>query len=67
VLVGTKCDLTESRQVAYAEGEKCAREWGARIFMETSAKTGLHMELLFSTVMQAFYEPGQPSWDIPKH
>lgn len=41
VLVGNKCDLTDSRQVSYEEGAELAREYDCT-FYETSAKTKIN-------------------------
>ncbi|KII92198.1 hypothetical protein PLICRDRAFT_104137 [Plicaturopsis crispa FD-325 SS-3] len=52
VLVGTKCDLVPQREVSHDEGAQLARTFGCE-FMETSAKTGENVHLLFSNVVRA--------------
>ncbi|XP_049314248.1 ras-related protein Rab-26 isoform X4 [Bactrocera dorsalis] len=50
VLIGNKADCSNSeRQVKREDGERLAREHNVP-FMETSAKTGLNVELAFSAV-----------------
>merc|ERR1711988_1673542 len=53
-LVGNKKDLADekpgSRQVTFAEGEARAKEFGAAVFHETSAKTGLAIDKVFEDV-----------------
>ena len=39
-LVGNKVDLEANRQVSRLEGEAKAKEFGALVFHETSAKSG---------------------------
>ncbi|KII92195.1 hypothetical protein PLICRDRAFT_88853 [Plicaturopsis crispa FD-325 SS-3] len=51
MLVGTKCDLVSQREVLHDEGAQLARTFGCE-FMETSAKTGQNVELLFSNVVR---------------
>ncbi len=53
IVVGNKADCeTSDRRVATLEGETFAREFRA-IFLETSAKTGLHVRELFQAVAVA--------------
>ena len=40
VFVGTKCDLSEARQVSFQEAESFALEKGAQKYFECSSKTG---------------------------
>lgn len=37
-IIGNKCDLEEERQVTREEGLAMAKQFGAKVFMETSAK-----------------------------
>lgn len=55
VSVGNKSDCSSSeRQVKREDGERLAREHNVP-FMETSAKTGLNVELAFQTVARWVY------------
>ncbi|XP_041941373.1 ras-related protein Rab-26 [Alosa pseudoharengus] len=49
MLLGNKADATHDRVVKREEGEKLAKECGVP-FMETSAKSGLNVELAFTAV-----------------
>merc|ERR1711988_1259741 len=49
-LVGNKVDLDGQRQVSTAEGEAKAKEFGAKVFRETSAKSGLNIDQVFEDV-----------------
>merc|ERR1712159_388085 len=49
-LVGNKVDLEGQRQVSTAEGEAKAKEFGAKVFRETSAKSGLNIDQVFEDV-----------------
>ncbi|CAD7081910.1 unnamed protein product [Hermetia illucens] len=53
MLLGNKADCGYERQVRKEEGERLAREYNVA-FMETSAKTGLNVELAFSAVARYF-------------
>ncbi|KAF0305049.1 Ras-related protein Rab-37 [Amphibalanus amphitrite] len=46
---GNKCDRSEDRVVQSDDGERLAREFNV-VFMETSAKTGMNVELAFSAI-----------------
>ena len=58
VLVGNKTDLGDKRQVSSDEGESKAKELGV-MFIETSAKAGHNVKLLFRKIAQAL--PGMDS------
>ncbi|KAL2101829.1 hypothetical protein ACEWY4_003590 [Coilia grayii] len=49
MLLGNKADATQERVVKREEGEKLAKEFGVP-FMETSAKSGLNVELAFTAM-----------------
>merc|ERR1711918_238010 len=49
-LVGNKVDLDGQRQVSTQEGEAKAKEFGAKVFRETSAKSGLNIDQVFEDV-----------------
>ncbi|XP_017280953.1 ras-related protein Rab-26-like [Kryptolebias marmoratus] len=49
MLLGNKADATHDRVVKREEGEKLAKEFGVP-FMETSARSGLNVELAFTAV-----------------
>ncbi|XP_018409587.1 PREDICTED: ras-related protein Rab-37 isoform X2 [Nanorana parkeri] len=49
MLLGNKCDVTSTRVVRREDGESLAKEYGIP-FMETSAKTGINVELAFLAV-----------------
>ena len=50
MLVGNKCDLHEKRQVTTQQGTEFAMQNGLA-FIETSAMTGLNVEVAFSTII----------------
>ncbi|XP_053647988.2 ras-related protein Rab-8A [Cherax quadricarinatus] len=49
MLIGNKCDVNGDRVVRREDGERLAREYNVA-FMETSAKTGLNVDLAFMAV-----------------
>ncbi|KAL7869595.1 hypothetical protein AOLI_G00135830 [Acnodon oligacanthus] len=49
MLLGNKADMGSGRVIKREDGERLAREYGV-IFMETSAKTGVNVDLAFMTV-----------------
>ncbi|XP_007937724.1 ras-related protein Rab-26 [Orycteropus afer afer] len=49
MLLGSKVDSTQEREVKKEDGEKLAEEYGLP-FMETSAKTGLNVDLAFTAI-----------------
>jgi GTPase SAR1 family protein len=54
VLVGTKSDMIEERQVGVKEARKLADEFGVQYF-ETSAKTGQGVEQMFLTLASMIF------------
>ena len=56
-LVGNKCDIpNENKQVTLAQGKNFSKEHNLPIFYETSAKTGVGVKELFSSLAQKVYE-----------
>lgn len=49
ILIGNKCDYGNQREIRREEGERLAREYQVP-FMETSAKTGINVELAFHAI-----------------
>ncbi|XP_051168449.1 ras-related protein Rab-37 isoform X9 [Leptopilina boulardi] len=49
ILIGNKCDCGNQREIRREEGERLAREYQVP-FMETSAKTGINVELAFHAI-----------------
>ncbi|XP_073217798.1 ras-related protein Rab-26 isoform X3 [Lepidochelys kempii] len=49
MLLGNKVDSTQDRVVKREDGEKLAKEYGVP-FMETSAKSGLNVDLAFTAI-----------------
>ncbi|XP_063077574.1 ras-related protein Rab-37-like isoform X1 [Engraulis encrasicolus] len=49
MLLGNKADMAAERVIKHEDGEKLAKEYGVP-FMETSAKTGLNVELAFNAI-----------------
>ncbi|XP_075384378.1 ras-related protein Rab-26 [Tenrec ecaudatus] len=49
MLLGNKVDSTHEREVKREDGEKLAKEYGLP-FMETSAKSGLNVDLAFTAI-----------------
>ncbi|KAI8328825.1 ras family protein [Chlamydoabsidia padenii] len=65
VLVGNKSDLNDKRQVTTEDGEKRAKELNI-MFMETSAKAGHNVKVLFKKIAQVLPgadEPSEPQRD----
>ncbi|XP_036405572.1 ras-related protein Rab-37-like isoform X2 [Megalops cyprinoides] len=68
MLLGNKSDMANERVIKREEGEKLAREYGVP-FMETSAKTGVNVELAFLAVAKelkhrAVHQPNEPKFQI---
>nr|XP_021335875.1 ras-related protein Rab-26 [Danio rerio] len=71
MLLGNKADATHERIVKREEGEKLAKEFGVP-FMETSAKTGLNVELAFTAVAKELKhrelkEPNEPKFQLQEY
>jgi Ras family protein len=52
ILVATKCDWDEYREVSTTEGQTLARMWDCP-FLECSAKADIHVEKVFYTLLAA--------------
>ncbi|KAI1896671.1 hypothetical protein AGOR_G00097160 [Albula goreensis] len=68
MLLGNKSDMVSERVIKREEGEKLAREYGVP-FMETSAKTGVNVELAFLAIAKelkhrAVQQPNEPKFQI---
>ncbi|XP_068769316.1 ras-related protein Rab-37 isoform X4 [Struthio camelus] len=68
MLLGNKADVSGERAVRTEDGASLAREYGVP-FMETSAKTGMNVELAFLAVarelkQRAVQEPAEPRFQI---
>ncbi|XP_072916314.1 ras-related protein Rab-26 isoform X2 [Hemitrygon akajei] len=65
MLLGNKADATQERAVKKEAGEKLAKEYGVP-FMETSAKTGLNVELAFMAIAKELKHRSIKSPNDPK-
>uniref|UniRef100_A0A3P8TE27 small monomeric GTPase n=1 Tax=Amphiprion percula TaxID=161767 RepID=A0A3P8TE27_AMPPE len=68
MLLGNKADMSSDRAIRRDEGERLAREYSVP-FMETSAKTGVNVDLAFTAVAKelkyrAVQHPNQPKFQI---
>ncbi|XP_033745452.1 ras-related protein Rab-37-like isoform X6 [Pecten maximus] len=68
MLLGNKSDSTADRVIRTEDGEKLAREYGVA-FMETSAKTGMNVDLAFMAVardlkMKKTRKPTEPKFNV---
>lgn len=62
-LVGNKVDLTDLRQVSHQQGEEKAKELNV-YFIETSAKVGLNIKLLFKQITETLVVDDEPKNDL---
>uniref|UniRef100_A0A3B5A320 small monomeric GTPase n=1 Tax=Stegastes partitus TaxID=144197 RepID=A0A3B5A320_9TELE len=68
MLLGNKVNMAAERVVKTEEGEKLAKEYGVP-FMETSAKTGVNVDLAFHAIAKelkhrATQQPNEPKFQI---
>ncbi|CAM5097204.1 unnamed protein product [Natator depressus] len=68
MLLGNKADVSSERVIRIEDGESLAREYGVP-FMETSAKTGMNVELAFRAIakelkQRAVQQPDEPRFQI---
>ncbi|XP_051742152.1 ras-related protein Rab-37 isoform X2 [Ctenopharyngodon idella] len=68
MLLGNKSDMTAERVITHEEGEKLAKQYGVP-FMETSAKTGVNVELAFHAIARELkhrnlQQPHEPKFKI---
>ncbi|XP_061823249.1 ras-related protein Rab-26 isoform X2 [Nerophis lumbriciformis] len=71
MLLGNKADFTHDRVVKREEGEKLAKEFGVP-FMETSARSGMNVELAFTAVAKelkhrTMKEPDEPKFQLQEY
>uniref|UniRef100_A0A3B4B4W7 small monomeric GTPase n=1 Tax=Periophthalmus magnuspinnatus TaxID=409849 RepID=A0A3B4B4W7_9GOBI len=71
MLLGNKADMNSDRTIRREEGERLAREYSVP-FMETSAKTGVNVELAFTAVAKelksrAIQHPSEPKFKIHEY
>ncbi|XP_076821083.1 ras-related protein Rab-37-like isoform X2 [Clavelina lepadiformis] len=63
VMIGNKSDCSSQRMVKYKDGERLAKEYNI-VFLETSAKTGLNVDLAFEAVAQELYNNSLTAADL---
>ena len=71
MLLGNKADLTSQRVVRVEDGEQLAKEYNCA-FMETSAKTGMNVELAFTAVardlkLKKTRHPNEPKFNVGEY
>ncbi|KAM8876040.1 ras-related protein Rab-37 [Synchiropus picturatus] len=71
MLLGNKADMSSDRAIRRDEGERLAREYSVP-FMETSAKTGVNVELAFNAIAKelkhrAAHQPNEPKFKIQEY
>ncbi|XP_013890058.1 ras-related protein Rab-37 isoform X2 [Austrofundulus limnaeus] len=71
MLLGNKADMNSDRAIRRDEGERLAREYSVP-FMETSAKTGVNVDLAFTAVAKelkhrAAQHPNEPKFQIHEY
>uniref|UniRef100_A0A3B5B322 small monomeric GTPase n=1 Tax=Stegastes partitus TaxID=144197 RepID=A0A3B5B322_9TELE len=71
MLLGNKADMSSGRAIRRDQGERLAREYSVP-FMETSAKTGVNVQLAFTAVAKelkhrAVQHPNKPKFQIHEY
>ncbi|XP_014670471.1 PREDICTED: ras-related protein Rab-37-like [Priapulus caudatus] len=71
MLIGNKCDVTSERLIRKEDGEKLARDHGVP-FMETSAKSGVNVDLAFMAVARDLKSrktrrPNEPKFNVTEY
>ncbi|XP_067135075.1 ras-related protein Rab-37-like isoform X2 [Centruroides vittatus] len=71
MLIGNKADVSAEREVKYEDGERLAKEYGVT-FMETSAKTGMNVDLAFMAVARELLynqtkEPDEARFNVAEY
>lgn len=71
MLLGNKADMNTERIVRREDGERLAREYNVA-FMETSAKTGMNVELAFMAIARdlksrKLRKPNEPSFNVAEY
>jgi len=56
-LLGNKADLADRREITLEDGKQRAKEIGAHVFAEVSAKTGRNVSSLFKQLSMALTQP----------
>ncbi|KAM9119717.1 ras-related protein Rab-37 isoform 1-T1 [Pangshura tecta] len=65
MLLGNKADVSSERVIRMEDGESLAREYGVP-FMETSAKTGMNVELAFLAIAKELKQRAVQQLDGPR-
>uniref|UniRef100_A0A803XQD6 small monomeric GTPase n=1 Tax=Meleagris gallopavo TaxID=9103 RepID=A0A803XQD6_MELGA len=65
MLLGNKADVSSERMVRTEDGASLAREYGVP-FMETSAKTGMNVELAFLAIARELKQRAMQLPDVPR-
>ncbi|XP_039198806.1 ras-related protein Rab-37 isoform X5 [Crotalus tigris] len=65
MLLGNKADMSGERVIRTEDGESLAREYGVP-FMETSAKTGMNVELAFLAIAKEIKQRAVKQLDEPR-
>ena len=56
-MAGNKCDLSpENKKISYIQGKSFGKERNVDLIIETSAKTGIGIQELFSYIAQKSYD-----------
>ncbi|KAK3586148.1 hypothetical protein CHS0354_033272 [Potamilus streckersoni] len=71
MLLGNKADMTAERVIRKEEGEKLAKDHNVA-FMETSAKTGMNVDLAFMAIardlkMKKTRKPSDPAFNVAEY